>query len=142
MAIVDSACIHWLEKKGLRPNKIDKYVIDTIENNKFCIILNSENILIARSYALYLLYWVTRAENANNNAVVLAYNYDQGLLVKKELLKFCNKIGLKIDSDTVKTIKFNNGCSLSIYRIHKNIAAKEEINICFCMDMSEVRSHE
>lgn len=142
MAIVDSACIHWLEKKGLRPNKIDKYIIDTIENNKFCIILNSENILIARSYALYLLYWVTRAENSNKNAIVLAHNYDQGLLVKKELMKFCNKIGLNVDSETIKATKFNNGCSLSVYRVHKNSATKEKISICFCMDMAEVKSHE
>ena len=75
-------CLEFFEKKSIKINELNRRTISHIENNKISIILASEDTDICRSYALYILFWMTRIENSKKNVFIVAFNYDKAISLK------------------------------------------------------------
>jgi hypothetical protein len=103
--------------------------------------MNSDETDICRTYALYLLYWVTREENKNKNVYIFSHNYHQSLLIKKELVELSKKIFLPIETDSEKYIKYKNGTKIKMYKMHKHLAINETIHLAICIDVAEVQNN-
>ncbi len=134
-------CIEFLEKKSLKINQLNRKFIEHVENQRFSVILNSEETDICRSYALYLLYWISREENANKNIYIFSHNYHHALLIKKDLGELSKKIFLPIELDSEKYIKYKNGVKIKFYKLHKHLYMDETAHFGICIDVAEQQNH-
>jgi hypothetical protein len=134
-------CIEFLEKKSLKINDLNRKFITHVEDKRFSIIMNSEDTDICKSYALYLLYWITREENENKTVYIISHNYHQALLIKKELVEMSKKIFLGIETDSEKYVKYKNGVKVKFYKLHKHIDFAETVHLAICIDVAEVQNY-
>ena len=110
-------CLEYLDRKSIKINELNKKTISHLENGRFSIIMNSEETDLCRSYALYLLYWITRDENKDKNVYIISHNYHQALLIRKELLELSKRIYLPIEIESEKYVaEVQNYVFINFYR--------------------------
>ncbi len=133
-------CLEFLDRKSLKTNELNNKFVSHVENNRFSIIMNSEETDICKSYALYLLYWISREENKDKNVYVVSHNYHQALLIKKELRELSKKIFLTIEIDSEKYIKYENGVTVKFFKLHKHFYITDTVDLAICIDVAEVQN--
>lgn len=134
-------CIEFLDNNSLEYNNLNKKFINHIDKSRYSIIMNSEETDIYKSYALYLLYWISNIENNNKKVFIISPDYNKVLEIKLELLLLSKKIGLPISVDGEKFIKFENGIEVKIYKLHKNTYIPFSAHLGICVDIGEAPNH-
>lgn len=133
-------CLEFLDRKSLKYNELNKKFINHVESSRFSIVMNSEETDICKSYALYLLFWITRVENKDKNVSIVSHNYHQALLIKKELTELSKKIFLPIEINSEKYIKYENGITVRFLKLHKHFYANSTVDLAICIDVAEVQN--
>lgn len=136
------SCLEYLNKKSIKTNEFNNRFIAHVDKSRYNIILNSEETDICKSYALYLLYWISREENANKTVYIVSNNYHQALLIKKELFDLSKRTFLPIKTNSEKYILFENGTKVKLFKLHKNLSfVGETIDFAICIDVAEIHNH-
>ncbi len=134
-------CVEYFERKSVKMNECNRKFIEHVENSRYSIILNSEEVDICRSYALYLVFWITREENKDKNIYIVSHNYHQALLIKKELVEISKRIFLSIEVDSEKYVKYTNGVKVRFFKMHKHLQFAETVHFAICIDVAEVQNY-
>lgn len=96
-------------------NIFNKRIIDNLNENRFMIILNSEDTDIHNSYALYILEYINNPDNYGKTIVFLSPYQNDLDLVRGYITKFDN-----ITKDMVKSTHFDNNIIIRYVRMHKH----------------------
>lgn len=112
-----------------------KEVIDLINDNKFSIIMHSENSLLYSKYIEYITLFIN--ENYGKNIVFFSPNPSE-LRYIKEMIEINHKV-LILDS-TAKKIRCINGNSIIFCKSHKNTSLGVQPHVVFLLSASYVQN--
>jgi hypothetical protein len=127
------------------PGPHHKLVIDHITENRFSIIMNSDETGITRSYAMFLLDYILKNKDKR---IVISSGIEQTLMEVKSILielfeKIESQVEIKLELKNNKALMFSNGCRLQSYLAHKNTSiASKKVDCFILMDMAHVRTSE
>ncbi len=134
-------CLEFLDKKGIGYNNLNRSFINHVEDSSYSIILNSAESDMCRSYALYILYWVSKEENRNKTVYVYCHHLEKVYAIKRELSELSKRIYMPTEVDCERYIKYKNGCKVRIFKLHKHVKMDEPVHFAICVDFAEAQNN-
>lgn len=126
------------------PGPHQSVVLDHLSNNRFSIIMNSEETDIISTYALFLIDYVLT--NTDKTIVVCSNKAINGKAVKEKMFEYYNiiepNIDVKLSVYNTRLFAFTNGCNVKFYATHKNTAIGFDVDCFIIMDMAHTLPSE